>query len=117
MPEYLPPPRVGQLSSEVLRFHLNGELVEVVGADPRQMLIEFLRDSKGLTGTKRSCLQGGCGACVVAIQEYDMATSQWRYRSVNSCLKPLVACHGASITTVEGVGTERKCLHQVQQRI
>ncbi|CAE7229808.1 Aox4 [Symbiodinium natans] len=117
MPEYLPPPRNGQLSSEVLRFHLNGELVEVIGADPRQLLIEFLRDSKGLTGTKRSCLQGGCGACVVAIQEYDPATSQWRYRSVNSCLKPLVACHGTSITTVEGVGTERKCLHQVQKRI
>lgn len=81
------------------------------------MLIEFLRDSKGLTGTKRSCLQGGCGACVVAIQEYDVATRRWVYRSINSCLKPLVACHGVSVTTVEGVGSERKCVHQVQKRI
>ena len=32
-------------------------------------------------------------------------------------LKPLVACHGVSVTTVEGVGSERKCVHQVQKRI
>ena len=46
-----------------LKFHLNGEQVVVENYDPRQMLLEYLRDSKGLTGTKRSCLQGGCGAC------------------------------------------------------
>lgn len=109
---FAPPER-----KDPLQFFLNGELVKVHEPDPRQMLIEFLRDSKGLTGTKRSCLQGGCGACVVAIQEYDLANKRWVYRSVNSCLKPLVACHGLSVTTVEGVGSERRCLHQVQKRI
>ncbi|CAJ1362660.1 unnamed protein product, partial [Effrenium voratum] len=109
---FAPPAR-----STVLEFYLNGEKVKVADPDPRQMLIEYLRDAKGLSGTKRSCLQGGCGACVVAVQEYDVATSRWLYRSVNSCLKPLVSCHGLSVTTVEGVGSERKCLHQVQKRI
>ena len=76
------PPEERNPDAEVLEFYLNGEKVKVADPDPRQMLIEYLRDAKGLSGTKRrgtdrksaggcsanrvsrSCLQGGCGACV-----------------------------------------------------
>eukprot|EP00930_Biecheleria_cincta_P046574 TRINITY_DN32131_c0_g1_i1.p1 TRINITY_DN32131_c0_g1~~TRINITY_DN32131_c0_g1_i1.p1 ORF type:complete len:1340 (-),score=248.01 TRINITY_DN32131_c0_g1_i1:269-4288(-) len=101
----------------VLSFTLNGQKVEIPRPDPRVTLLEYLRDTALLTGTKRSCLQGGCGACLVAIQRYDQAAQKWVAKSVNSCLKPLASCDGAMITTVEGVGTERKGCHAIQERI
>jgi len=100
-----------------LQFYLNGKLVDASGVDSRQTLLEYLRDTQLLTGTKRSCLQGGCGACLVMIERYDWATKQWVAKPVNSCLKPIAACDDTRITTVEGVGSERKGLHPVQERI
>jgi len=101
----------------ILNFSLNGVRVSLHDADPRQTLLEYVRDTAKLTGTKRSCLQGGCGACVVNIQRFDATTNEWIAKPVNACLKPLASCDGAVITTVEGIGSERRGCHPVQERI
>lgn len=101
----------------MLSITLNGEKIMIARPDPRQTLLEYLRDTQKLTGSKRSCLQGGCGACLVVVQRYDWSKNSWVAKPVNSCLKPLVSCDGMMIVTVEGVGTERKGCHAIQERI
>mmetsp|Transcript_70086 Transcript_70086/g.146571 ORF Transcript_70086/g.146571 Transcript_70086/m.146571 type:complete len:1344 (-) Transcript_70086:302-4333(-) len=101
----------------VLNITLNGEAIQIPRPDPRMTLLEYIRDVAKLTGTKRSCLQGGCGACLVVVQRYDWSLRTWVAKGVNACLKPLASCDGMVITTVEGVGTERKGCHPIQERI
>ena len=63
--------------------------------DPRVTLLDFLRDHAGLTGTKKGCDHGQCGACTVIVNGI----------RINSCLT-LAAMHdGDSVTTIEGLGT------------
>jgi aldehyde oxidoreductase len=74
---------------------INGARQSVM-ADPKKVLIDLLRDDLRLTGTKQSCdRKGQCGACVVIINN----------RAVRSCLKKVVDLEGASVITVEGLGT------------
>jgi len=61
-------------------------------------LNEYIRAQPGLTGTKRSCGEGGCGACTVTV----LTTSDGIPKAVNSCFRPLCACDGWNITTIEG---------------
>jgi aerobic carbon-monoxide dehydrogenase small subunit len=86
-----------------VRTTINGEAREFL-CEPRQSLLECLRDILGLTGSKEGCNDGNCGACTVMLDG----------RIVNSCLVLGVEAEGASITTIEGVaaGTE---LHPVQR--
>jgi carbon-monoxide dehydrogenase small subunit len=72
--------------------------------EPRQSLLEVLRDVVGLTGTKEGCNDGNCGACTV---EFDG-------RIVTSCLVLGVEADGKEITTIEGVA-EGSTLHPLQQ--
>ncbi|HLK55719.1 MAG TPA: (2Fe-2S)-binding protein [Chthonomonadaceae bacterium] len=64
-------------------------------SEPRETLLEALRDRLGLTGSKEGCGNGNCGACAVLMEG----------RLVNSCCVLAVEAEGASITTVEGCGT------------
>ena len=82
---------------------INGERVDIL-CEPRQSLLEVLRDVVGLTGTKEGCNDGNCGACTV---EFDG-------RIVTSCLVLGVEAEGKEITTIEGVA-EGSTLHPVQQ--
>ncbi len=82
---------------------INGERVEFL-CEPRQSLLEVLRDEIGLTGTKEGCNDGNCGACTV---EFDG-------RIVTACLVLGVEAEGKDITTIEGVA-EGSTLHPVQQ--
>ena len=82
---------------------INGEHVDFL-CEPRQSLLEVLRDEIGLTGTKEGCNDGNCGACTV---EFDG-------RIVTSCLVLGVEAQGKDITTIEGVA-EGSTLHPVQQ--
>ncbi len=82
---------------------VNGKKVcgEVEG---RTLLVEFLRDKLGLTGTHVGCDTSQCGACVVHIDG----------RAVKSCTTLAMTCEGAEITTIEGLAKNGK-LHPMQE--
>lgn len=82
---------------------INGEEVEFL-CEPRQSLLEVLRETLGLTGTKEGCNNGNCGACNVIL---DGAL-------VNSCLVLAVEVSGRAVTTIEGIATARG-LHPLQE--
>lgn len=69
-----------------------------------------------LTGTKMGCGEGGCGTCTVMVSKWDVAQDAVRHYTVNSCLTPVVLYHNCAITTVEGIGSTKTKLHQVQVR-
>jgi carbon-monoxide dehydrogenase small subunit len=73
--------------------------------DDRRLLLDFLRDDLGLTGTHAGCEHGACGACTVHVGG----------ESVRSCLMFAAQADGLEITTIEGVGTYPDRLHPVQQ--
>jgi len=83
---------------------INGEEVEFL-CEPRQSLLEVLRETLGLTGTKEGCNNGNCGACNVIL---DGAL-------VNSCLVLGVEIDGRSLTTIEGIATPQG-LHPLQEK-
>lgn len=82
---------------------INGEPTELL-VEPRQSLLEMLRDVLGLTGTKEGCNDGNCGACSVLLDG----------RLVNACLVLGVEAQGRQITTVEGLARGSE-LHPLQQ--
>ena len=81
------------------RFILNDRLVES-SASAGLLLLDFLRVSERLTGTKEGCKEGDCGACTVLIGE--LAGGAVRYQPVTSCLVPLAEVHGRHVVTIEG---------------
>jgi carbon-monoxide dehydrogenase small subunit len=82
---------------------INGEEVDFL-CDPRQSLLECLRDILNLTGTKEGCNDGNCGACSVLVNG----------RLMNSCLVLGVEINGQEVTTVEGLARPG-LLHPLQQ--
>ncbi len=78
-----------------------------VPVDHRVTLLDLLREHLGLTGTKKGCDHGQCGACTVLVDG----------QRINSCLKLAVAASGTSVTTIEGVAglTEGDDLHPLQE--
>jgi xanthine dehydrogenase YagT iron-sulfur-binding subunit len=82
---------------------VNGESVTVRAA-PRRTLLDTLRESLALTGTKKVCDEGTCGACTVLVDD----------RPVYSCMTFAVACEGKSIETIEGLAKDGE-LHPVQR--
>ncbi|MHB2267975.1 (2Fe-2S)-binding protein [Aliihoeflea sp. PC F10.4] len=70
---------------------------------PETTLLDLLRERLHLTGAKKGCDHGQCGACTVLVDG----------RRINSCLKLAVTLHGAAITTIEGLATE-STLHPLQ---
>ena len=82
---------------------INGESVEFL-CEPRQSLLECLRDILNLTGAKEGCNDGNCGACTVELDG----------RIVDSCLVFGVEAQGKQINTIEGVATPQG-LHPIQQ--
>ncbi len=81
---------------------VNGEQVEVL-CEPRQSLLEVLREKLGLTGTKEGCNNGNCGACNVILDG----------TLVNSCLVLAVEVEGKTVTTIEGIAPPER-LHPLQ---
>ena len=82
---------------------INGDTVNFL-CEPRQSLLECLRDVIGMTGTKEGCNDGNCGACTVMFDG----------RIVTSCLVLAVEAQGKEITTIEGIASAEG-LHPVQQ--
>ena len=82
---------------------VNGVRRDVKLEDPRVTLLDFLRERLHLTGTKKGCDRGQCGACTVLVDG----------RRINSCLELAVSHDGADILTIEGVARGNE-LHPVQ---
>eukprot|EP00743_Colponemidia_sp_Colp-15_P003976 GILK01004288.1.p1 GENE.GILK01004288.1~~GILK01004288.1.p1 ORF type:complete len:1351 (-),score=243.88 GILK01004288.1:135-4187(-) len=99
-----------------VRFFLNGKLVTVNNPDPAVMLSGYLRGI-GLTGTKLSCWEGGCGACSVLLTCVDKIDGQKKDRVINACLRPLCSLDGMAVTTTEGLGNKQVGFHKVQTQI
>jgi xanthine dehydrogenase YagT iron-sulfur-binding subunit len=90
-------------TSSAITLNVNGEKHHL-SIDHRTTLLDALRERLDLTGTKKGCDQGQCGACTVLVDQ----------RRVVSCLSLAVAAEGREITTIEGVA-EGDDLHPVQQ--
>jgi xanthine dehydrogenase YagT iron-sulfur-binding subunit len=82
---------------------VNGSL-QTLSLDPRTTLLDVLREHLDLTGTKKGCDQGQCGACTILIDG----------RRINSCLTFAAMYDGAQITTIEGLAVNG-VLHPLQQ--
>ncbi len=87
---------------ERLRFCLNGQWVEETGLSPTTTLLRYLRDVRGLPGTKEGCAEGDCGACTVAVAERG-PDGKVVWRAVNSCLLLLPMVQGKQVVTVEAL--------------
>jgi xanthine dehydrogenase/oxidase len=105
-------------TSHAIVFYVNGTRVEIGDPDPTTLLVDWLRgDAIGLTGTKLSCGEGGCGACTVMLSRWDPNDRRVVETAINSCLRPLCSLDGAMITTTEGIGSTREKLDPVQYAI
>src|SRR5689334_18763686 len=96
-------PAAAQPPQNRVRIDINGREYDLT-LDPRVTLLDALREHLGLTGTKKGCDRGQCGACTVLVNG----------RRVNSCLTLAMTCEDAPITTIEGVAGDA-ALHPVQQ--
>ena len=93
----------GSFESVPVGLTINGTRHDLM-LDPRTTILDLLRERLDLTGTKKGCDQGQCGACTVLIDG----------RRVNSCLTFAAMYDGAQITTIEGLATNGS-LHPLQQ--
>ena len=93
-------PQPGMLA---VTISINGKS-KTLEIDPRTTLLDALRENLQLTGTKKGCDRGQCGACTVLVDG----------RRINSCLTLAAMCNGAKVITIEGLGTEDN-LHPMQE--
>ena len=84
-------------------FKVNGQ-AHAMALDTRTTLLDALREHLRLTGTKKGCDHGQCGACTVIVDG----------RRINACLTLAVMHEGSEVTTIEGLGTQRE-MHPMQQ--
>jgi len=86
-----------------ITLHINGQVSPLL-LDPRTSLLDALREHLKLTGTKKGCDQGTCGACTVWLDR----------RRVLACLTLAITCEGHEVTTIEGLAQDME-LHPMQQ--
>jgi xanthine dehydrogenase YagT iron-sulfur-binding subunit len=89
--------------SLVIDLKINGQPRRLDLDDPRITLLDLLRERLGLTGAKKGCDRGQCGACTVLVDG----------RRINSCLSLAASLDGAEVTTIEGLADGGR-LHPVQ---
>lgn len=87
-----------------VRLQVNGRPLHAA-VPARTTLLDWLRESAGLTGAKKGCNEGACGTCTVLLDG----------RRVNACLVLVAQCEAQEVTTVEGLTSEGGGLHPVQQ--
>ncbi|MEZ5668295.1 MAG: (2Fe-2S)-binding protein [Alphaproteobacteria bacterium] len=87
-----------------VKMTVNGKAVEAL-AEPRTLLIHFLREDQALTGPHIGCDTGHCGACTVDLDG----------RSVKSCMVFVAQANGGKVTTIEGIANPDGTLHAIQE--
>ncbi|MGQ3210018.1 MAG: xanthine dehydrogenase small subunit [Shinella sp.] len=97
-----------------LRFILNGQDVVLRDVAPDHTLLDWLRLSRLLTGTKEGCAEGDCGACTVLVGRLT-PEGQLVYEGVNACIRFMGSLDGCHVVTVEHVAARDGKLHPVQQ--
>jgi aerobic-type carbon monoxide dehydrogenase small subunit (CoxS/CutS family) len=85
-----------------VRLTINGVAAQG-DVDPRTLLVDFIREQAGLTGTKRGCNEGKCGACTVILDGI----------AIKSCNMLAASADGSSVETIEGLGSA-SALHPIQ---
>src|SRR5580658_9475431 len=98
-----PPADVTESATIAVNLTINGKL-HTLSLDPRTTLLDLLREHLDLTGTKKGCDQGQCGACTILVGG----------RRINSCLTFAVMYDGAEVTTIEGIALNG-ARHPLQQ--
>lgn len=89
---------------KTIAFVLNGDSMEIE-IETHLTLLQLLRDTLELTGTKEGCGMGECGACTVLLDG----------KTVNSCIFPAMEVEGKSVTTIEGLTDSQGNLHPIQK--
>ncbi len=96
-------------------FYINEKRYEVFGKQTLMNLSDFLRYEQSLTGTKVVCAEGDCGACtVLKASVHELNRNRFVFKSVNSCIMPVLSLDGCQLVTVEGLKKEAE-LHPVQK--
>ena len=90
-------------------FLLNGGPVRLENISPETTLLNWLREDRGLTGTKEGCNEGDCGACTVMVSDANGS------RAMNACILLLPQLDGKAVRTVEGIAGPDGRLHPVQE--
>ncbi len=98
--------------SSSINFILNNEIIKT-SINPATVVLDFLRKNKKLTGTKEGCREGDCGACAILLGQ--IVNGKIKYKTVNSCLLPVLAVNGKHIVTIEGLNSDK--LNSIQQAI
>jgi len=96
-----------------IRLLLNDAEVETADVSPMTTLLDWLRDTRGLKGTKEGCAEGDCGACTVVV-ERRAADGTMRREAINACIALMGQLDGASVRTVEGLTGSDGAPHAVQ---
>jgi len=92
------------LMKQKIKLFVNGDVYEVY-TEPNRTLLDVLREDLELTGTKRGCDTGECGACTVLLNG----------KPVNSCLVLAIEADGQEVVTIEGISRPNLPLHPVQE--
>ena len=103
MPSQATSPAGPQVSTIDFEITINGRAL-ALSIEPSVTLLDLLRERLQLTGTKKGCDHGQCGACTVLIDG----------KRINACLKLAVSLDGSTVTTIEGLANEDK-LHPLQR--
>ena len=95
-----------------IEFLLNGETVHLEGQPLGRTLLEWLRETRKMTGTKEGCNEGDCGACTVMVSS--MEDGVVSHQALNACILFLPQLHGKAVRTVEGLVSPKGAPHPVQ---
>jgi len=101
------------MSSNIIKFVHEDQIVEVKNPDPNEILLNYIRTNLKKTGTKEGCAEGGCGACTIVLGE--LKNNKINYSAVNSCITFLPTLQGKQLIIVEELISKDGSLHPVQE--